>query len=75
VLNTLDLSLIEPSSLHAFDYLCAIIDDTNAYMMEMFVDRVFKDVYIFQHSFENNLRFMKDAIMLNENDESELEFF
>jgi len=74
-LQTLDLSLIEPSSLHAFDYLCAIIDDTNAYMMEMFVDRVFKDVYIFQHSFENNLRFMKDAIMLNENDESELEFF
>jgi len=74
-LRYLDLSEIEPSSLHAFNYLCALIDDTNTYMMEMFVDRVFKDVYIFQHSFENNLRFMKDAILLNDEDNSELEFF
>lgn len=75
-LKTLDLSNIDASSLHAFDYLCAIIDDINTYMMEMFVDRVFKDVYIFQHSFENNLRFMKDAISLNDaEDDSELEFF
>jgi len=76
-LNKLDLSKIEPSSLHAFDYLCALIDDINTYMMEMFVDRVFRDVYIFQHSFENNLIFMKDAISLNDENEnnSELEFF
>jgi transcriptional regulator of heat shock response len=74
-LRSLDLSKIDPSSLHAFDYMCAIIDDTNTYMMEMFVDRVFRDVYIFHHSFDNNLRFMKDAISLNEEDDSELEFF
>jgi len=74
-LKTLDLSNIEPSSLQAFDYLCALIDDINTYMMEMFVDRVFKDVYIFQHSFENNLKFMKDAMLLNDEDDSELEFF
>ncbi len=76
-LKSLDLSKISPQSLHAFDYLCAIIDDTNTYMMEMFVDRVFRDVYIFHHSFENNLGFMKDALSLKneDEDESELEFF
>ena len=76
-LLVLDLTQIEPASLYAFDYLCAIIDDINTYMMEMFVDRVFRDVYIFQHSLENNLKFMKDAISSNseEEDDSELEFF
>jgi response regulator RpfG family c-di-GMP phosphodiesterase len=76
-LKSLDLSKIDAQSLHAFDYLCAIVDDTNTYMMEMFVDRVFRDVYIFHHSFENNLGFMKSAISLKdeENDDSELEFF
>lgn len=74
-LKTLDLSQINPSSLYAFDYLCAIIDDINTYMMEMFVDRVFRDVYVFQHSFENNLGFMKDAISSNNEVDSELEFF
>ncbi len=78
-LLSLDLSQVQPSSLYAFDYICAIIDDTNTYMMEMFVDRVFRDVYIFQHSFENNLKFMKDALASNDEDEdeddSELEFF
>ncbi|MEA2099775.1 MAG: hypothetical protein U9P72_06570 [Campylobacterota bacterium] len=76
-LLTLDLTQIEPSSLYAFDYLCAIIDDVNTYMMEMFVDRIFRDVYIFEHSFENNLKFMKDALASNSEDEddSELEFF
>jgi len=74
-LSSLDLSQIEPSSLHAFDYLCALIDDINSYMMDMFVDRVFRDVYIFQHSFENNLVFMKDAISLKDDDDGVLEFF
>ena len=74
-LNSLDLSKIEPSSLHAFDYLCALIDDINTYMMGMFVDRLFRDVYIFQHSFENNLLFMKDAIALKDENDSVLEFF
>ncbi|MBN2782197.1 MAG: hypothetical protein JXQ66_03040 [Campylobacterales bacterium] len=76
-LDKLKISEVRPQSLHAFDYLCAIVDDTNTYMMEMFVDRVFRDVYIFHHSFENNLRFMKDALSLKDeqSDDSELEFF
>lgn len=76
-LKTIDLSTITPSSLHAFNYLCAMIDDTNTYMMEMFVERVFRDVYIFQHSFENNLKFMIDVLASDNQgeDDSELEFF
>lgn len=74
-LRTIDLSAIEPQALHAFDYICAIIDDTNTYMMEMFVDRVFRDVYIFQHSFENNVKFMKDVLSSGEEKDGELEFF
>ena len=75
-LNGLDLGTIEPSSLHAFDYLAAIIDDTNTNLMDMFVDRLFKDVYIFEHSLENNIKFMKNALTPDtNNDESELEFF
>ena len=72
----LDFSTIKPESLYAFDYICAIIDDTNAYIMDMFVDRVFKDTYIVKHSLENNIKFMKDALASKEgDDESELEFF
>lgn len=75
-LKDLNLATIEPSSLHAFDYLAAIIDDTNTNLMDMFVDRLFKDVYIFEHSLENNIKFMKNALSSEtNNDESELEFF
>jgi len=76
-LQNLDLATIQPSSFQAFDYLVAIIDDTNTNLMDMFVDRLFKDVYIFEHSLENNIAFMKNALTPNEEevDESELEFF
>ena len=75
-LDKLDISTIEPSSLHAFNYLCAIIDDTNKTLMDMFVDRLFKDVYIFKDSLKNNINFLEDALSANkEEDESELEFF
>jgi len=73
----LDFATIKPESLHAFDYICAIIDDTNAYIMDMFVDRVFKDTYIVKHSLENNIKFMKDSLESLDisEDESEVEFF
>jgi len=73
----LDFATIKPESLYAFDYVCAIIDDTNAYIMDMFVDRVFKDTYIVKHSLENNITFMKNSLESTEEskDESELEFF
>jgi len=76
-LKDLDFATIKPESLYAFDYICAIIDDTNAYIMDMFVDRVFKDTYIVKHSLENNIAFVKKSLEstdMNE-DEDDLEFF
>jgi|LGOV01.1.fsa_nt_gb hypothetical protein len=75
-LKEFDLTSIKPSSLHAFDYLCNIIDDTNDILMELFVDRLFKDVYIFEHSLANNIKFLKKEFLSGEGgDGSELEFF
>ncbi len=76
-INDLDLSKIDPSSLYAFDYLTAIIDDVNAYMIKMFVKRVLNNSYIFEHSCQNNLDFMIDALSSQKDvkDKSELEFF
>lgn len=75
-LQELDFTTIEPEALAAFDYLCAIIDDTNSYIMDMFVDRVFKDTYIVEHSLENNIEFMKNVLESKEDEnDGELEFF
>ena len=75
-LKELDLSTIKPESLYAFDYICAILDDTSNYIMDMFVDRVFKDTYIVQHSLQNNITFVKNILESHEDeDNSNLEFF
>ncbi|MDY0116536.1 MAG: hypothetical protein RBR59_03040 [Sulfurimonadaceae bacterium] len=75
-LKDLDFTKIEPKYLYALDYICAIIDDTNEYIMDMFVDRVLKDTYIVKHSLENNIEFIKNILSSYKNeDKSELEFF
>ena len=45
--------------------------------MDMFVDRIFKDVYVFKHSLKNNIEFMQNKLKgrSEDEDESELEFF
>jgi len=75
-LEELDFSTIKPESLYAFDYICEILDDTSTCIMDMFVDRVFKDTYIVKHSLKNNIEFMKNILESHEDDaNSELEFF
>ena len=41
-LANLDLISIEPSSLKAFDYLVAILDDVSSTLLNIFVDRIFQ---------------------------------
>jgi len=45
--------------------------------MDMFVDRIFRDVYLFKDSLDNNMKFMKSKLegKSEDEDESELEFF
>jgi len=74
-LRSLDLENIEPKNLSGFTYLSEILSDVSIYLMDMFVDRIFKDVYVFEHSLQNNIEFMEDTFAGKNEDESELEFF
>lgn len=75
-LKSLDITKLEPSSLKGFDYLAAILDDVSGALLNMFVDRIFTNVYIIEHSLENNIDFMKNALLGIENNKGgELDFF
>ena len=75
-LRNLQLGSIQPEQLKAFTYLAEILSDVSVYLLDMFVDRIFKDVYIFEHSLQNNIIFMKNSLEGKEDeDESELDFF
>ncbi|MCD6432459.1 MAG: hypothetical protein J7L21_00315 [Sulfurimonas sp.] len=76
-LRSLDLEKIDPKNLSGFTYLSEILSDVSIYLMDMFVDRIFKDVYVFKHSLKNNIEFMENKLKgrSEDEDESELEFF
>lgn len=63
----------------ALSYLCAIIVDINTYINQYFVDRIFKDVYLFQDSLKNSIEFFiasfESQSTQNEDDGSEVLFF
>jgi len=74
-LSTLKLEEIQPENLQAFNYLSDILSDVSIYLLDMFVDRIFKDVYIFSESLKSNIEFMQNALEGQNNDEGELDFF
>jgi len=74
-LTEIDLNKIEPQNLKGFDYLSEILNDVSVYLLDMFVDRIFKDVYVFEHSLKSNIKFMENTILGNNEDEGELDFF
>ncbi|WP_457749553.1 hypothetical protein [Sulfurimonas sp.] len=75
-LRSIKLEEIQPEHLKAFDFLSEILSDVSVYLLDMFVDRIFKDVYIFEHSLENNIIFMKGQLEgKDDEDNSELDFF
>jgi len=74
-LSKLNLEEIEPSNLKAFDYLCDILNDVSVYLLDMFVDRIFKDVYVFSESLKSNIDFMKNTLDGIDQDDGELDFF
>jgi hypothetical protein len=72
----LDFSTLKPSGLKGFDYLSDIINDCNKNLMDMFVDRIFQDIHLFEYSLENNIEFMKNKLFSDETeDNSKLDFF
>lgn len=74
-LKHLKLEHLSVSNLEGFDFLANIIDDINVYLVEYFVERIFQDVYIFEHSLQSNIEFMKNRLEGVVGDDGELEFF
>jgi hypothetical protein len=58
-------------------YLANILDDFNQNLVDMFVDSLYSDVYIFEDSFISNITYMTNSLLGKEQvkDESELELF
>lgn len=74
-LRTYDFSNVDISTLEGFNYLTRIVEDIIVYVKDFFINRIFSDVYIFEHSLENSIEFMKNCLEKREDDESEMEFF
>ena len=76
-LRNMKIEEIEPENLSAFNYLSEILSDVSIYLMDMFVDRIFKDVYLFKDSLDSNMQFMKSKLQgeSEDEDDSELDFF
>ena len=76
-LRSVKFEEIAPENLSAFNYLSEILSDVSIYLMDMFVDRIFKNVYLFKDSLDSNMQFMKSKLQgeSEDADESELEFF
>jgi len=76
-LRNIELEEIAPQNLSALNYLSEILSDVSVYLMDMFVDRIFRDVCLFKDSLDNNMEFMKSKLegKSEDEDESELEFF
>jgi len=75
-LRSIDLSSLEASTLKGFDSLAEILNDISVYLMDMFVDRIFKDVNIYKDSLQSNIDYMKSIFDDGCEEESgELDFF
>jgi len=76
-IRNLKLEDIQPQQLSSFTNLAEILSDVSIYLLDMFVDRIFKDVYIFEHSLQNNIEFTKNRLSgkSEDDDDSDLEFF
>jgi len=76
-LELLDIQKIEIENIEGFVFLARIIDDIQNYLFEYFVSRIFVDVYVFEDSLKNSIKFMQDRLKTKDtsHDDSELNFF
>jgi len=76
-LDTLDIQKINVQNIEGFVFLARIIDDIQTYLFEYFVSRIFVDVYVFEDSLKNSIKFMQDRLQSSDtsHDDSELNFF
>jgi len=76
-LDLLDIQKVSVENIEGFIFLARIIDDIQNYLFEYFVSRIFVDVYVFEDSLKNSIKFMQDRLETADtsHDHSELNFF
>lgn len=74
-LKVLKIENIDIKNVEGFEYLSRIMEDINTYIVEYFVDRIFKDVHVFEDSLLSNINFMENKLAGCGDDDSELHFF
>jgi len=76
-LDNLDFNEVSPTNFEFFDYLTYILVDIYNYNNDLFIYKILKDVYVFEHSLFNNIEYFKSLLLGKkiETDEDELEFF
>jgi len=76
-LDLLDIQKVGVENIEGFIFLARIIDDIQNYLFEYFVSRIFVDVYVFEDSLKNSIKFMQDRLQTADtsHDHSELNFF
>jgi len=76
-LDLLNIQKVSVENIEGFIFLARIIDDIQNYLFEYFVSRIFVDVYVFEDSLKNSIKFMQDRLETADtsHDHSELNFF
>ncbi|MDD5051282.1 MAG: hypothetical protein PHO27_00960 [Sulfuricurvum sp.] len=74
-LEQYDFSNTNISVLEGFDFLTKVVEDIIVYMKDFFINRIFSDVYVFEHSLDNSIEFMKNHLESRADTQSEMEFF
>ena len=66
---------VDLTTIEGFDFLVEIIKDIQNYIENFFVKRIFSDVYVFEHSLQDTIRFMVNHLSAQKESNSDLEFF
>ena len=74
-LRTYSFENVDPTTIEGFDYLVEILKDIQNYIENFFVKRIFSDVYVFEHSLHDTIRFMINHLLARKESNSDLEFF
>ena len=76
-LETLKFDEISPNNFEFFDYLTYILVDIYNYNNDLFIYKILKDVYVFEHSLYNNIEYFKTLLLGKkiETNEDDFEFF
>jgi len=74
-LRTYEFEDVSIEQLEVFDYLTEILKDIVKYLNGFFIEKIFLDVYVFEDSLHDTIRFMIHYLLESEKLEGKLEYF